>query len=1242
MGDREAKRLNKLKRRLWRTLRYVLAACGALLLLFAALLAALPPLLSSDFAKAKVVAVLSDSLKRPSGIDTLSFGWSEGLRLSGLRIGEGDVDTPGFLLRLEELRVEPGLAALLRGDLRLTVALRGLRLRAAPEELASTPAPEPPAKPLHEALRALFEGLQHGLEPRPLGLDAHLALSLDDANILFVPKAPAKPVALSSTRLSLALPGLAEPLRLEAASDVLLPNGEQVPFRLAAGLAGIKDAAGRVDPAAVDMQLKLSAPGMDLTGGGSLAKGLALALRLDFRPALRLASAFAPALPEADGRLALDLSAQRADAEHVEAALTSELDLVRLSGGPLGEMSLGPLRLRLGQEARLDLRARTAQLPGSMDVQQHGQLRWTAGLSGVAEGKPVADFRLTRLEIPLAEVIHPLRAYLPPGLDIGGGSLAARDLTATLRLDAPDAEPGLRAQIQGLTLALSDISRRDKESRLAVGRLEAGVHELSAELPGAHPGQAPGSVHASLDVAVSGLRHEAKKDGKTTITRLASLLLPLVDLRLDGFRQDKAALFGVSGKLKLEEQAQLADLDAGGKVAIRTLAQSLRLSAELPAEQRLAASLEEFKLEAPVIRAMQAGKKPLEVPLLVTASARSLTLSGPAPLTPGADGLRVNVQAGQAADVDATADLRGAGGRDIASQGRARLDLEKLLALAAPLLPAKAKGAGGIAAEWKIAANLPAPTTDKQPAAPKKLSQTIRELSFLRELSASLDLRGLSLDWPLAPGADGRQELLHVKGISTPKPLTIATREGLRESSLSGSVAFGPMDSLPGAGKLAKPLRGLFTINARQQGARSAQISEVLHLDGFELDQNLSLTLDKLDALLDREDRATAALEALDATADFSLNTGLHALPATAKAAQGLSGKGRLAASGSLRLAGGRSLAVSARVDSPGVDLNLGQDMAISGLTSNLRFSRRYAIAPALLCPGDAEQSFLPLSEQVFGLPGSGRSSRESLAADALGQLLRTDAANPAAAVGGFGFAQLKMKSGGLPITLRDVDLRLDASSPVPGLRSFRAGLLGGDVLGSAVVRKNEAGYVLSADLAFTGIDPGHLLPAKAPRDLGSQAETSGRVSLEVPLTPDPERLLQRLKLRLDISKVGPRTLERMLYALDPEEQNETIVQQRRLMGIGYPRWLRVGAFFGNLSLSGAVEVKGFQLDLPQVDRLSLANLPVKQKLQKPLQSMPALIRALDAASGSVICRDAAAPHSLRVVQPAAEQGAPQ
>lgn len=1281
MSDKAKKQLKKLRRAATRALKWSLVGLCALLLVVLALAAALPALLSSNAARARAESALADALKRPARIEALAFSWGDGLRLDGLALGQGGMADPGFVLSLRSLRARLSPAALLRRDLLLDVELRGLRLRLAPQELPAAEATPPaqPPQPLAQTIQQLFDTLGAGLEPSQAPFDAHVSFTLDDAEALYVPGSQAEPVALADLRAAMELPGLDAPLSLRAGAAIA--GADSIPLALDARLGPLKDAAGLLNPARAPLTLSLTAPGLSAKGQGSLAEGLRLNADLDLRTCARLAARFAgPALPELDGSLAAELSASRPDAAHASAALALTLDLRRASGGPLKDKSAGPLRLALRQQALVDIPARTAELPGELGIQRRGGMSWTARLSGLPEQKPVLSLDAPSLRLDLAELLPAVAAFLPPGLGVSGGELSASGLRAVLPLpggEAPAAAASVEAGLQGLELGLRGLSRSAGAERLQVDMLRLALTEFSARLPLAEgvAGSAAGELTLGLQAELSGLRQSRGREQQLSVSRAQ---VRRVAVRAQGLRLDKAALFGLAGAASLEKDAQVEGLDAGGRLRVPQLTQSVRADIALPADKRINVSLNELRLEAPALRALAPGKPPLVVPLRLSVSAPAISLEGPA-LTPGVEGLRVELRAGDAAQAEADVDLAGAG-RELSTRGRLSADLDRLLALAAPLLPAKAKGSGGVSAQWRLAATLPAAeaaaarpgvASVSKPGgkpggkavakpAPEKLLPAIRKLAFLHELEASLGLSNLSLDWPLEPGPGQKPETLRLRGLSTPRPLRLATRDGLGESSLAGSLAFGPLDALPGAGKLATPVRGLFTVDARQQGARSAQLSQALRLDGFDLDQNLALSLDRLDTLLARLDQGetdtlAAALELVDATADFRLASGLHALPGAAQAAGLKAARGRLEAAAGLRLSAGRSLTVSARLDSPGLDLRLGQDLAVSGLASDLRFSRRYSMRPGLPCPGGADEAPAPLSELVVGrlpAPGVAPELRSLTAADALGQLLRTDAQAPAAS-GGIAFTQLRLKGGGLPLTLRDVSLRLDAGSPAPGLQSFRAGLLGGDVLGSAVVRKGAPGYLLSANLAFTGIDPSRLLPDKAPRDLAGQAETSGRLSVELPLTPDPEQLLQRLNLRMDISKIGPRTLERMLYALDPDEQNEAIVQQRRLMGMGYPRWLRVAAAYGNLSVSGAVDVKGFQLDLPQVDRLGLANLPVRKQLEKPLAGVPALIRALDAASGSVICRDTAgqadattygqpAPKSgLRVVQPSAHFPAP-
>ncbi|MDP3427590.1 MAG: hypothetical protein Q8S17_09475, partial [Humidesulfovibrio sp.] len=374
---------------------------------------------------------------------------------------------------------------------------------------------------------------------------------------------------------------------------------------------------------------------------------------------------------------------------------------------------------------------------------------------------------------------------------------------------------------------------------------------------------------------------------------------------------------------------------------VPTLTQSMTLRAELPGSKSAAARLDSLALDAPQLRLLQPGKAPLAAPLTLRLTVPNIRLGG-APL--GINGLsdaKLALDIGPALHCSAQASLEGVAVR---SSGSLTMDVRQMLTLAAPMLPRQAKGSGGVAMDWKLAADLP------QQAGPaprqEKLSQTLARLRSVKDFEAMLKLSEVSLDWPLASAKGKPVEIVRLRGLSTPRPLRAASTEGLRESSLSGSLAFGPLAELPGVGPLNKPLSGLLTLKASLQNLRSLQLTEVLHLDGVEMDQNLNLNLDRLDQVLDRDqDRLAALLEFVDGTVSFNLKTGLQALPHKLdkeQSGQGLAGKGRIEAGFDARLSASRSLVLSARLLSPGLDLRLGPGLDLTGLTSSLTLNKRY------------------------------------------------------------------------------------------------------------------------------------------------------------------------------------------------------------------------------------------------------------------------------------------------------------
>jgi hypothetical protein len=160
---------------------------------------------------------------------------------------------------------------------------------------------------------------------------------------------------------------------------------------------------------------------------------------------------------------------------------------------------------------------------------------------------------------------------------------------------------------------------------------------------------------------------------------------------------------------------------------------------------------------------------------------------------------------------------------------------------------------------------------------------------------------------------------------------------------------------------------------------------------------------------------------------------------------------------------------------------------------------------------------------------------------------------------------------------------------------------------------------------AFSGLDATTLLPVQAPAGgtalPGSPEDTriSGQLFVRMPISQDSLRVMNNLNAGIRLTHIGSRTLERLLYALDPYEANEGIVKQRALLRKGSPEWVNLEIRHGNLSLTGDVSVMGARLPLPPVERLNVTNMPIHTKLQKILSRLGPVERGLKTLSADTI-----------------------
>jgi hypothetical protein len=182
-------------------------------------------------------------------------------------------------------------------------------------------------------------------------------------------------------------------------------------------------------------------------------------------------------------------------------------------------------------------------------------------------------------------------------------------------------------------------------------------------------------------------------------------------------------------------------------------------------------------------------------------------------------------------------------------------------------------------------------------------------------------------------------------------------------------------------------------------------------------------------------------------------------------------------------------------------------------------------------------------------------------------------------------------------------------------LSFFQAELLGGTLRLRGLIDLKPEVPSVSAACSFSNLETFLLLPTESRQTrgtLGQETDITGEVSFDAPLVTGQRELLEGVRMKLNLRKIGADTLERALFSLDPYERNEQLVAQRKLLRNGRLKGLRANILDGSFSLDGDLQVKGVDIALPRVERIRLSELPVQKQMARTVAGVASLRKILD------------------------------
>ena len=367
-----------------------------LILLIGALLFFLPTFISTERFKHLLENKTSIFLHRDVQFDRLDWTWSGGIELKGLKID----DDPDFsikpIISMESLVLKTDLPQLLKSCLAFDLNIEGLNARLIRN---------PDGRTNLETLLADLKGVEKQ-EQKPsqkesgdfsltLPYNIKARVRLNNTSFQMNDQILGRSFIAEDITLLLDAPSIyEEAVTLDLSMNEEINGISIPPVNIFLSLENMIDPKGSLSLDKAVLTLNGTLPGLtielDGEAGASSVKGT---VELD---ASLLATAAQPfittILPEVSGRIKVDLTAAGNPLGNLSLSTIITGTGLSASKGPLKNIKLGPLNLRLIQEGSFSLSNGTLLInSGEIQLQDNSNIFWKGSVLGLKDPAPVAD-----------------------------------------------------------------------------------------------------------------------------------------------------------------------------------------------------------------------------------------------------------------------------------------------------------------------------------------------------------------------------------------------------------------------------------------------------------------------------------------------------------------------------------------------------------------------------------------------------------------------------------------------------------------------------------------------------------------------------------------------------------------------------------------------------------------------------------------------------------------------------------
>jgi translocation and assembly module TamB len=1205
-------------RRIVKGLLWSLAVLIFIVALGAAVLWMMPRAVSTNWSKKQLETRASRALQAPVTVGGLRWTWKEGIQIQGLRIADDKAFCKDPIISLDRLilNIDPG--RLIDRCLYLDLQMEGLKAHVVRDADGRTN--------LGAWLARLKQAGKPRIETRPsepgdwrkmalaLPGDLNAHIRLQQSALLMEDRQAKRSLAIRDIALHLDVPSLVDkPISATLSSTQEMDGKPLPPIDLTFFIEHLVDNTPAVRLSAASIKARCRLPGLDLAVSGGLSDmGIEGTMDLDLAALMEAAGPLIPAsVPAVSGGLGLRAKASLGSGDEITYDITLSGTQLAVEGGPLKERRIGPLALQFSQIGTVTPEKRELNIiKGELRLQDKTRLGWQGWIRQADTSGAEADLSMNAIAVDLKEMAGLAGPLIPLDITTGWPPEHPQGVSIEqVRLNGILPGGTARITLKGLKMELPDIKLALSKNGLSAEGVCLRTSEADVRLQDRFP--------TALDLITDLDIRRLSLSGVQAINLHG---LKAADIRVTG--QDLArspkALLGMAGTVILAESVALEQMEAPGLALVPGIRHNLKASVlmqERPPFMKLSART---VVASPSPRIDLLSKRPIKGGMSLEARVENLNIAALNPFMADVGGLDAALRLGDIVDFHIKGQAAALGANALRFNGRTTIDL----GAAQDLIPASMKPdgtfTGALETNWRFEGRRPTP--DELKAFSDRglsLAHRLNAVGFISMAELRAGLKNVGLDLPMKRGA-----FLSAHGINSLSPLTVSASTGLKSVLLEGNLAIDRISELPGSKTFNPPLSATLSFKADQRELSSLQISEALHIDPLNIDQDLEISFNRLGRVLNLNEQPTFStlLKHLDVSVAAALRTTLS--PSLAPFFPGLSLTGPLNAGLGLELSGGKEISARVSVESSGLDVSA-QQARIQGLTSDIRLSKTYQLRfeeEEQDKPGSASEL---LSQKVLG--PSSLSWLRSPSGNALASRLGEDLGGRISGPPTLSCDSVHLKGSPFPLELHHAEMQFRLARSLPSLDRFQFDVMGGSILGELRITQQDDRCRLEIQGAFSGLDATTFLPEQASPDRissrapGEDTQLSGQVIFQMPISQDPVQVMNNLSAAVHLTHIGSRTIERLLYAMDPYEANEGIVSQRALLRKGTPEWIEVQIRHGNLSLSGSVAAVGVQIPLPPVERLNLTSLPIHHRLQKVLSRLGPVEKGLQALSADAI-----------------------